>query len=542
MTKKMSPKTAAQSLIKAIDRYISKADQNFRDEIESEGFLAADAAMEAEEALENGMTDAINNHVDGVLDTLGDASSLKRYVEKTWPEIQKEPELRDKLHDLFYAQFTQLLHTGVVAYLKASDKEVGIAADEDGRTTPYARDFINGWSGQLADIMHLSTDRQINKILVDSAEKHLSISETTLAIGNSAIRSPGARSRLVAQTEVLRVESYSQLEAMRQDPAASEKEWIHTGRHKNKPRENHVAISGQTVPIGEPFSLSGHKPMCPRDTSLPPEESINCHCIMRAKKDSKVLGLSADERKALRDKYLNDVEEEWANNREHMATEANEEEKTIDWPPKGEKISPQDYKEAMKYAREKGVRMSGFRQFDGDIQTIKEIVDDVSDLAKKFPDILEGRRPATIILADHLKSVDFASTWQHEISVNANAYRDVQRLSDEYDKSVEDHWFVQGTDYRSVIRHELGHYIAHKRGITGEDCIKAVMSVTGVKTADEALIEVSKKLSDYAASFEDGREIISESFSGAFSSGEPNQFALNVLEKLGIIPIEEVDQ
>ena len=312
MKQKMIPKSAVQSLIKAIDRYISKADQNFRDEIESEGFLAADAAMEAEEALENGMTDAINDHVDGVLDTLGDASSLKRYVEKTWPEIQKETELRDKLHDLFYVQFTQLLHTGVAAYLKASDKKVGAAAEGDGRITPYATEFINGWSGQLADIMHLSTDRQINKILVDSAEKHLSISETTLAIGNSSIRSPGAKSRVVAQTEVLRVESYSQLEAMRQDPAAAEKEWIHTGRHKNKPRENHVAISGQTVLIEEPFSLSGHKPMCPRDTSLPPEESINCHCIMRAKKDSKVLGLSADERKALREKYLNQAEADWA--------------------------------------------------------------------------------------------------------------------------------------------------------------------------------------------------------------------------------------
>lgn len=542
MKRKMIPKSAVQSLIKAIDRYIAKADQNFRDEIESEGFLAADAAMETEEALEDGMTDAINEHVDGVLETLGNASSLKHYVEKTWPEVQKETELRDKLHDLFYAQFTEFLHTGVVAYLKASDNEVGAAADEDGRVTPYARDFINGWSGKLANIMHLSTDRQINKILVNSAEKHLSISDTTLAIGNSAIRSPGARSRLVAQTEVLRVESYSQLEAMRQDPTTSEKEWFHTGRHKNKPRENHVAISGQTVPIEEPFSLSGYKPMCPRDTNLPPEESINCHCIMRAKKDSKVLGLSAEERKALREKYLADVEESWVNNREHMAIESDVEEKKIDWPPKGEKISPQEYKEAMKYARDKGVRMSGFRQFDGDIQTIKELADDVSDLAKKFPEILEGRRPVIIILSDYMKSVDFASTSHHEISINADAYRDVQRLSEEYDKSVKDHWFVQGTDYRSVIRHEIGHYIAQKRGITGEDCIKAVMSITGVKTADEALIEASKNLSDYAALYEDGREIISESFSGAFSSGEPNQFALNVLEKLGIIPLEEVDQ
>lgn len=311
MKRKMLPKSAVQNLISAIDRYIAKADQNFRDEIEAEGFLVADAAVEAAEALEDGMTGAINEHVDGVLETLGDASSLKRYMESTWPDVQNQTDLREKLHDLFYTQFSQLLRTGVVAYLKDSDEEVGTAAEEDGRVTSYATEFINGWSGQLAEIMHLSTDRQINKILVDSAEKNLSISETALAIGKSSIRSPGARSRVVAQTEVLRVESYSHLEAMRQDPATTEKEWVHTGSHKNKPRENHVAISGQTVPVDQPFSLSGYSPMCPRDTNLPAGESINCHCIMRQKKDSKVLGLSADERKALREKYLNETEANW---------------------------------------------------------------------------------------------------------------------------------------------------------------------------------------------------------------------------------------
>ena len=307
----MLPKAAARSLIGAINRYIAKDNQNFREEIEAEGFLAADAVVDAAEALEDGMTGAINEHVDDVIESLGNANSLKRYIDETWPEVQTETDLRDKLHDLFYVRFSQLLHTGVVAYLKDSDEEVGTAAEEDGRVTPYATEFINGWSGQLSEIMHLSTDRQINKILVDSAEKNLSISETALAIGRSAIRSPGARSRVVAQTEVLRVESYSHLEAMRQDPATSEKEWVHTGSHKNKPRENHVAISGQTVPVDQPFSLSGYSPMCPRDTNLPAGESINCHCIMRQKKDSTVLGLSADERKALREQYLNQAQAEW---------------------------------------------------------------------------------------------------------------------------------------------------------------------------------------------------------------------------------------
>lgn len=314
---RMIPKSAAQALISAIDRYIAKVDEDFREQIEEEGFLAADAVVDTAEAIEDGVTDAINEHVDGVLDTLGDSTSLQHYIEHTWPDVQNETQLKDRLHDLFFEQFTSLLHTGVVAYLTDSDPDIGAAAAEDGRVTPYAAEFINGWSGQLADLMHLSTDREINKILVDSAEKNLSISDTTLAIGNSGIRTPGAKARRVAQTEVLRVESYSHLEAMRQDPAVYEKEWIHTGAHKNKPRENHVAMSGQTVPVDQPFSLGGkdggsYSPMVPRDCNLPAGESVNCHCIMRQKKDSAVLSMSADERKALREQYLEQAEADWA--------------------------------------------------------------------------------------------------------------------------------------------------------------------------------------------------------------------------------------
>lgn len=309
---KMLSKPAVKNLLTAIERYIAKADEEFKKTIEEEGFLAADAVVEAEEAIENGITGAITDHVDGVVDSLNEAPSLTRYLQDIWPKVQDETELRDTLHDIFFGEFSKLLRAGVVAYITDSDPEVGAAAAEDGKVTPYATEFINGWSGQLADLMHLSTDRQINRILTESSEKNLSVSDTTLAITRSGIRSPGAKSRVVAQTEVLRVESYSHLEAMRQDPSATQKEWIHTGRHKNQPRENHVAISGQTVGIDEPFDLSGYSPMCPRDTGLPASESINCHCIMRTKRDSKVLGLSADRRKALREKYLKEAEKKWA--------------------------------------------------------------------------------------------------------------------------------------------------------------------------------------------------------------------------------------
>lgn len=190
----------------------------------------------------------------------------------------------------------------------------------------------------------------------------------------------------------------------------------------------------------------------------------------------------------------------------------------------------------MKYAREKGVRLSGFKQFDGNIQTVKELVDDVDAIAADFPLIKEGKKPVTILLDESIDSNDFAVTRNHVICINANAFRDTGKLAEEYQKLVDGGWFVKGTDYRSIIRHETGHVIANKYGLDGLETVKTVADVT---SNDAAICVARKKLSEYAAFYSDGREIISEAFSGAYSSGEKNKFALQVIESFGIIQERE---
>lgn len=51
--------------------------------------------------------------------------------------------------------------------------------------------------------------------------------------------------------------------------------------------------------------------MCPRDTSLPAEESINCHCTTKDIVDQEILGMSLEDRMALREKYMNEVNAEY---------------------------------------------------------------------------------------------------------------------------------------------------------------------------------------------------------------------------------------
>lgn len=123
----------------------------------------------------------------------------------------------------------------------------------------------------------------------------------------------------------------------------------------------------------------------------------------------------------------------------------------IQWPAKGKKISTDEYKNIMYYARERSIELSGFKQYDGDINTIKELIDDAENVIKNYPELTNGKKKITIMLDETMNNMDFAITRGHIISINANAYRNSDILKKEYEKLEKDGWFVKGTDYLSSI-------------------------------------------------------------------------------------------
>lgn len=56
------------------------------------------------------------------------------------------------------------------------------------------------------------------------------------------------------------------------------KTWV--SMEDEKVRPTHAAAHGQTVPVGEKFDVGGHKMRKPGDLTAPPEEVINCRCII----------------------------------------------------------------------------------------------------------------------------------------------------------------------------------------------------------------------------------------------------------------------
>ena len=205
------------------------------------------------------------------------------------------------------------------------------------------------------------------------------------------------------------------------------------------------------------------------------------------------------------------------------------------WPQKQTKITKEEYRELMQYASDKGIALSGFKQFDGDIGLIKETIDSANEIADRFPEIKTGNKKLTIELSAYMPSDDFATTSGHIIQINADAYRNREVLQREYSQLVDEGWFAKGTDYHSIIRHEMGHVVANLHGINSLEIAK---QITGIQSSTELMPFIESNLSQYSVAYADGREIISECFSSVFGSSEPSEFALKFVEECATIKMK----
>ena len=126
----------------------------------------------------------------------------------------------------------------------------------------------------------------------------------------------------------------------------------------------------------------------------------------------------------------------------------------------GTPISIEKFKELRDYANRHGIKLSGFKDFVGDIEIIKTVIDDICEVAKDFPEILDERNGIWLEL-DYNLGTDFATTESgHIIHLNAVYFSNLEMMKKDYDSAVKEGRFVQGTDWRAISRHEVGHVVA----------------------------------------------------------------------------------
>lgn len=298
-------------LLKAIDAYLARADDDLADALGEEGYVEPKKTLKYAQDIEDGVADALLEETDFIVAEAEKAVDLETFAADVWPEVKIQDGLKEKLVTVFTENFTKFMPEFTGYYLAQTDRSLKLAQVSK-RTTAW----VSEWSQDLGAIMKLNSHTEIEGILRRGLEDGSGIAEFTRQILDSGIRDEYYKARRVAVTEVLRAHSVAQQEAFMQSPSVSEKMWKHTGAYRNVPRQNHVDMDGQRVPKNAPFILIGikggtYEVMYPRDTILPPEESINCHCICQPVVDEDVLGMSLEERQKLQQQAIDEMDDEW---------------------------------------------------------------------------------------------------------------------------------------------------------------------------------------------------------------------------------------
>jgi len=216
-----------------------------------------------------------------------------------------------------------------------------------------------------------------------------------------------------------------------------------------------------------------------------------------------------------------------------MSWDSQQEDDRIIWPEKGEPITNSEYRELRTYANNHDILLVRFRNSDVDIELIKEVIDDATKVLSQFPEIRgSGRKNLTLMLSE-MHENDFAMVYKdssHILHLNSNAYRSREVLAKEYAKLADEGWFVRGTDYHSIVYHELGHMYGNRHGINGITIAKDVFEQEKWGLIRENL---KIKLSHYSVSHDDGREILPEVFSSYFGeSVTMPEFVLSAINKI----------
>lgn len=299
-----------KSLLKAIDTYLAKADEDLEETLDDEGRVYPDRTVKDINALEELMATALVEETALYIKEIQKKKTVKEALEAL-KKIKEQDVLNESVKAICSETFQEIVPEYTKGYIQIADS--ALTVDRISRRTIT---WIEGWSEKLGELMKLDSYKEIEQILKKALEAGNNVNEAARAILDSGIRDEYYKARRAAITEILRAHNVASWEAARQNPSVKERQWRHTGAHKNEPRENHVAMDGQIVQVDEPFVLEGingttYYPMIPVDPDLPPEESINCHCTVINLVDKDVLGLSLEERQQLQQQALDEMDEDW---------------------------------------------------------------------------------------------------------------------------------------------------------------------------------------------------------------------------------------
>lgn len=154
---------------------------------------------------------------------------------------------------------------------------------ENKDTEDFFESFINDWildvTGKKVGQITETTRNIIIKAIEDGEAEGWSIEKIADAIREKTGGTVAQyRARVIAKTETGAAANASNLGAAEASGLQIKKSWL-TARDE-KTRDTHAFADGQVRALDEPFDVGGYKLMHPLDPTGPPQEIIECRCVM----------------------------------------------------------------------------------------------------------------------------------------------------------------------------------------------------------------------------------------------------------------------
>jgi len=273
------------------------------------GYSNPKQTMKDLEAFTKEIKKLLEEDTKAIINEIYDYDSVQDFIVQRWPELKNSKDLVEKLTTTVSMKLGEVIPKYVADYISRTDPALSYIG-----LTHKTTAWITSWSGKLAEMMKLTDNKTIERILNDALKNGRSVAETAKRIGDSGERDSGYRSRRTATTELLRAHSVAQQESFMQSPAVVSKMWRHSGWRQYS-RQNHIDMDGQTVRKEDPFILAGEEgifyPMYPRDENLPAGESINCGCVAEPIVDERFYEMSEEDRRRMQEAEINRINEEY---------------------------------------------------------------------------------------------------------------------------------------------------------------------------------------------------------------------------------------
>lgn len=140
-----------EALIKAIDAYLAKADDDLTETLDEAGFLKPKDTVKEIAALEDKLAEALEKETKYFKSKAKKAVDLEEFT-KEWPDLIEGDDVDERLTKLFLEDFETNIPGLAAGYVKQIDPKLTVKTIT-ARTTAWAAD----WSKELGELMKLES-------------------------------------------------------------------------------------------------------------------------------------------------------------------------------------------------------------------------------------------------------------------------------------------------------------------------------------------------------------------------------------------------